>query len=171
MNNYDFYVTPEEYKTAEKNGITHQRVDVRIRAQGWEKLKAITTPPRHKNERDKWLKVALTNGICETTFYGRVNKSKWTMEKAATTPLQKPSGRELKYNEEIQNKLKENNITRQTFYMRIKRGWSIERACTEKTLTPKEILDNLTKINKTNGNYFNQLQAYRYKRYERREMV
>jgi hypothetical protein len=41
---YDYYITPEEYEEAERNGISRKHVNYRIRQFGWGKQKAITTP-------------------------------------------------------------------------------------------------------------------------------
>ncbi len=46
MNYYDFYITPEEYEVAEKNGIDKRTLEQRIREYGWDKERAITIPKK-----------------------------------------------------------------------------------------------------------------------------
>ena len=42
-NPYDYYITPEEYEIAERNGVCASTLNRRIRDLGWEKDIAITT--------------------------------------------------------------------------------------------------------------------------------
>lgn len=79
----------------------------------------------------------------------------WSLKRAATTKVIKPHGRKFKYGKEVHKKLMENNIDIHTFYARVNRnGWSIEEACTKKTMTSKEVTDNLKYNNKTKPNWF-----------------
>lgn len=74
-----FYITPEEYAKAEEIGIKPAMLDRRIRAQGWTKQKALTTPPRKITNRAAWWAVAKQNGLKYDTFMNRV-KSGWSEE-------------------------------------------------------------------------------------------
>ncbi|MHA7582817.1 hypothetical protein ACX12E_20870 [Paenibacillus vandeheii] len=80
-------LSPEEYAEAEENGIKPAMLDRRIRAQGWTKECAMTTPPRGATDRRKWLQMALENGINKNKFYNRIRLG-CEMEQAATKPLQ-----------------------------------------------------------------------------------
>ena len=42
---YDYYITPEEYETAERNGISRVLLDKRVRDLLWDKETAINKPP------------------------------------------------------------------------------------------------------------------------------
>lgn len=64
-------------------------LDRRVRQQGWNKQRAMTTPPRKLTNRLYWKAEAEKNGINYDTFMSRVNRG-WTMERAATQPLQTP---------------------------------------------------------------------------------
>lgn len=84
---YDFYITPEEYEEAEKNGVNRKTLSHRVRNSGWDKRRAIETPPRQFIDRKYYAALAESNGIKRSTFQNRVNTFGWDMEKAATTPL------------------------------------------------------------------------------------
>ena len=94
FNPSDWYITPEEYERAAKNGISRGCLSKRIRSSGWDKERALTTPPqkrRPRSIRSKWVDVAEKNGIPKATFYWRVNTAGWDEERAATTPPTKTS--------------------------------------------------------------------------------
>lgn len=40
------YITPEEYKIAERNGISNKTLEDRIRRQNWDRERALTKPTR-----------------------------------------------------------------------------------------------------------------------------
>ncbi|MBB6021419.1 hypothetical protein HNR77_002514 [Paenibacillus sp. JGP012] len=139
--NHWFYITPEEYVEAEKIGIKPAMLDRRIRAQGWTKERAMTTPPRGVTDRRKWLQIALENGINKNTFYNRIRLG-WKMEQAAMKPLQTSEEireQALRATECIRVLPKEyiqladqNGIPYSTFHNRVKNcGWDMERAATE----------------------------------------
>lgn len=83
----DYYITPEEYEVAEKNGISRQTLEHRVRGALWEKDVAITKKPKYNN-RKKWAVIAVENGISYQTFLSRVNDYGMSEEEAATRPLQ-----------------------------------------------------------------------------------
>ena len=87
MNNpYDFYITPEEYAIAEKNGISKDTLNFRIRRMGWDKEKALTTKTRKYTDRTKQIEIAKANGIGRSTFYDRLADG-WKVEDAYTIPV------------------------------------------------------------------------------------
>ena len=86
INPYDFYITDEEYAIAEKNGISKHTLNYRIRMMGWDKEKALTTPPRKYTNRSKQIKIAESNGIRRRTFYDRLADG-WKVEDAYTIPV------------------------------------------------------------------------------------
>ncbi|GIM47011.1 hypothetical protein DNHGIG_25600 [Collibacillus ludicampi] len=146
MNLYDFYITPDEYEQAAKNGIRPALLEVRIRSLGWPKSKAINTPP-HKKKRlsSNWIKLAEQNGICYSTFKHRVNQLGWDPERAATQPLQDRRAqakyayeRSRKYPAQYLELARQNGINERTFHRRIKSGWDIEKAATRPPMTGRE---------------------------------
>src|SRR5699024_12075072 len=79
---YDYYITPEEYETAERNGISRVLLDKRVRDLLWDKETAINKPPRKQDySLSKYADVAEQNGIHRNTFFTRV-KSGMPPEKA-----------------------------------------------------------------------------------------
>lgn len=144
----DFYITPEEYEQAAKNGISAQRLEVRIRSFAWSKEKAVHTPPQKKKPRipKEFMDLAEKNGIPYNTLRDRVHNRGWSYEKAATTPREDKKkkadfAREhcRKYPPEILELIKRNNINYNTFRQRLRSGWSMEEAATKPTMTSREI--------------------------------
>lgn len=138
MDYYDFYITPEEYELAEKNGISRHMLENRIRYAGWSKEKAINTPLRKEKykELNIWKQKAIENGISVGRFFNRIEQLNWSYEKAAITKEDKRQ----KYPLWIKEELKKNGIKYYTFLRRIEKGWDLKRAYTEKTMTNKEAL-------------------------------
>lgn len=86
------HLSPDDYKTAENNGISNRLAYQRFYTLGWTAEQTITEPPRVKEDRKKWLEIAEKKGIPSTTFYHRVSKRmNWSNEKAATTPVRRYS--------------------------------------------------------------------------------
>ncbi|MGM1047623.1 MAG: hypothetical protein ACQEXX_15935 [Bacillota bacterium] len=136
-----FYITPEEYQEAAKNGIRPAMLDRRVREQGWSKERAMSTPPRKLTDRSRWRKVAEVNGINYDTFMTRVRRG-WTEEKAANHPLQTldevreqalQATEHMRIYPEVYLRLAEQNgIPYHTFHHRVKYcRWDIDRAATE----------------------------------------
>ena len=73
--------------------------------------------------------IAKENGISKTLLYQRVKSNGWTVEKARTEPVRIV---EIKNSDWIRLAI-ENGINRNTFYSRLKLGWSAERAATTPT--------------------------------------
>ena len=133
----NYYITPEEYEEAKKNGIQPYNLELRIRLYGWDKERAITTPVQSYNIRKKWVQIAEENGIGYATFMTRVNTYKWDEERAATQPLQDRKT-QMMHIKEKQRKIpdsilymaKENGINYITLYQRIRKGWDPAEAAT-----------------------------------------
>ena len=158
MNIYDFYITPEEYEIACKVGISKGALERRIRLYGWSKEKALTQEPQVRTDKDYWIKIAESNGISIKTFLSRVNRSKWDCEKAATFPIKYTAERNRKYSDELYKTLEKNGISKTLFYDRIRKGWTKDRASTEKKFTQEDKTKLLVESNKNNPNYFKQMQ-------------
>ena len=136
MKVYDWYITPEEYRIAEKNGIKRDTLEKRIRYHGWDKERAITEPIKGSKYK-KWVQLAKKNGISSSVFYQRVNRLNWSIKKAATTPI---NSTKHKYPKWIKEELKKNGIKYYTFLKRIENGWDLERAYTERTWSKYDAL-------------------------------
>lgn len=57
---YKWYITPEEYKIAESNGISRETLNGRVRKCGWS-IERACTEPLH----GQFLKSILTNKVCK----------------------------------------------------------------------------------------------------------
>ncbi|MED1835390.1 hypothetical protein [Bacillus cereus] len=146
---YDFYISPEEYKIAESNGICKKTLEYRIRSSGWDKQRAITDPIQYKGE--EWISVkeiALKNGISRATFTQR-RKRGWELVESYTIPpltreeaLRRATNsskrRRVFTDEEL--KLADNiGIKRSTLYHRYNAlKWTKSRSLTRGTLTRSE---------------------------------
>lgn len=82
----NYYVTPEEYKIAESNGISRDLVNKRIRNYAWDKKKAITLPPSPTSKYGSIKDRLKENGIAESTFYKRIAYG-WSIERACTEAI------------------------------------------------------------------------------------
>ena len=144
-NVYDFYITPDDYEEAEKNGICRKLLDTRIRELGWDKDTAITKRPKYNKELKKYIEIAKSNGIKEATFLTRIRKLKWELDRASTEPVKSRkecttsiAGHNRKYPREVYETLKKNEIDTETFRRRMLKGWTLEEATTRKPMSKKE---------------------------------
>ena len=142
---YEFYITPEEYAAAEKNGISRRNLERRIRVNGWTKQKAINTPLQKMNNRKKWAEIAKANGIGYSTFASRINYYNWSPERAATEPLL--DKRELakqgaeasrKFPKEMVELAEKNRISYHVFRSRVIKGWDLTEAATTPMMSLSE---------------------------------
>lgn len=150
MNQYDYYITPQDYETAAQNGISKEALEQRIRSLAWPKDRALTQPLEQKQKLPKGLiEIAGQNGISYNTFRSRIRKLGWTPERAATEPLltkeqrksQAKVARESrrKYPVEMIELARRNGIKYDAFRVRIwKYGWTPEEAATRPVMTPRE---------------------------------
>lgn len=144
MIKHDFYITPEEYEIAEANGIDKRTLENRVRKYCWSKKRAMSEPIRRRGRYTKWYKIAESNGISRGTFIARVNICGWDYERAATESIKTIEEKAIimmnsrkVYSDQVYETLKLNGINRNTFAGRIHRGWTVERAMTEKIDTKK----------------------------------
>lgn len=87
MSAYRYYITPEQYEEARKNGITKKLLDIRVRSLGWDMERATTEPVQGYGHLKKWATVAEQNGICYSTFCSRIHKQRLSLKEAATRPV------------------------------------------------------------------------------------
>lgn len=146
MSHY-FYITPEEYEEADRNGVSARLLERRVRYEGWSKDRAIHTPPRKFKDRSKWVEIAKKNGISRHVFDNRIRYG-WSEEQAATEPVltleqrkrkmrvQNPGRR--KYPRELIKQAEQNGINYKLFLKRVSDGWSWERASLEPPISNAE---------------------------------
>ena len=134
-----FYITPEDFKIAEENGIPEYVVTTRVRKLGWDVDKAITKPVRAKRKfTEEQIKTMEENGVDRNTVSCRL-KWGWTLEEALTKP--KKRGRQYVYPEWVYKEANKNGISYSALGNRIRSGMSLEEACTKKTITKLEALE------------------------------
>lgn len=134
-----FYITPEDFKIAEENGISKDTLLSRVRKLGWDVDKAITTPVRVKRKFTKEeIKTMEENGVDRNTASCRL-KWGWALEEALTKP--KKRGRQYVYPEWVYKEADKNNISYSALGNRIRSGMSLEEACTRKVITKLEALE------------------------------
>ncbi len=86
----------------------------------------------------KDLEIAEENGISESNVKNRVYTLGWDVDKAITTPVYRKGTLKEIYGEEVCDNLKKNCILKETFYSRLRIGWSVKDASTIPPLTPKQ---------------------------------
>ena len=149
-----FYITPEDFKIAEENGIPEYVVTTRVRKLGWDVDKAITKPVRAKRKFTKEeIKTMEENGVNQNIAANRMYWG-WNLEEAITKP--KKRGRQYVYPEWVYKEADKNGISYSALGNRIRRGMSLEEACTKKMITRLEALEiarkKLKESKKTNNN-------------------
>ena len=133
-----FYITPEDYKIAEENGISKDTLLSRVRKLGWDVDKAITKPVRVKRKfTEEEFKAMEEYGIDRNVAAGRRYWG-WTLEEAITKSKKK--GRQYVYPEWVYKEADKNGISYSALGNRIRRGMSLEEACTRKIITKEEAL-------------------------------
>ena len=134
-----FYITPEDFKIAEENGISKGTLIMRVRRQGWDVDKAITKPVRVKRKfTEEEIKTMEENGIDRDVAAGRRYWG-WNLEEAITKPKKK--GRQYVYPKWVYKEADKNGISYSALGNRIRRGMSLEEACTKKMITRLEALE------------------------------
>lgn len=144
---YDYYITDEEYAEAEKNGIYYQLLNTRIRDLGWDKQRAINTSVKRKRGHEShghYPQQAIDNNISLSTYYSRVERG-MSKEKASTKPVLRGKdklklfngniGKPRKYPDWVYDNLEKHGIAQPTFWHRVNRGWTLEKASTKKVMT------------------------------------
>ena len=133
-----FYITPEDFKIAEENGISKDTLLSRVRKLGWDVDKAITKPVRAKRKfTEEEIKTMEENGVNRNIAAGRRYWG-WTLEEAITKSKKK--GRQYVYPEWVYKEADKNGISYSALGNRIRRGMSLEEACTRKVITKEEAL-------------------------------
>lgn len=143
-----FYITPEDYATAEKNGIHRHLVYQRVN-NGWDIERAITEPVSKRCLKnglwDRWKHKAV---VCRRTFSSRIHRG-MTPEQAALTPKitrEDVGKRQRTYTDEQLAIAKSNGISKAVLSQRINSyKWTIEKAITTPVMSRKEVAILATK--------------------------
>lgn len=125
------YLTPEDLKIAEKNGISKNRAMARFYNDGWSKRRAITQPIQKKKHLKEHRIIAQSNGIASDTFYSRVHDG-WSIEDACSKPIGYKRPCKKKITDEQLAIAAANGIKPATVWNRVKNlFWPIDKAITK----------------------------------------
>jgi len=129
-----YYLTPEDFEIAEKNGISYQTAHRRVYMYNWSIERAITQPVQKINRRyDGWKDWKHKALVSKSTFVKRVNMG-WGERKAAMTPpmsFSDAAKMKSKYTERQKRIAKENGVSMTLVSHRVTRmGWSVHKAIT-----------------------------------------
>jgi Zn-dependent peptidase ImmA (M78 family) len=129
------YLTDEDIKIAEANGIPERNLKYRVYWLGWPKKRAMTQPCiTPKKLWPQWKEECEKIGISYSTFYRRMKEMGMTPEQAATTPhMDSHTLRRSKYivTKEAIERAAQYGVSLQTLRYRVYRyHWELERAIT-----------------------------------------
>ena len=150
-----YFISEEDYKIAESNGISRNVVYQRVNSYCWSIKRAITEPIKKlKKHYPDILDKALSIGVSREAYYNRL-KIGWSIEKASSTPImskeeiyENNSKKNTKY-PEYKDLAEKNGVPYSTFKRRVRTGWDIKDAYTIKPMSKSEA----GKINKSNNKY------------------
>jgi hypothetical protein len=144
---HSFYIAPQEYERAANYGVSTATLNYRVQYAGWDKERAITTPPKRFTDRSKWIALAAKNNIPDKVFRNRLCLG-WSPFQAATTPLLTPDNKrsrlksnnpaKRKYDQKLIALAESNGVSYNTFLKRVSKGWSPELAASEPIVSTKE---------------------------------
>jgi hypothetical protein len=123
------YLTDEDYKIAESNGISKKLAYIRF-YRGWSKQKAITKKVNEK--QDLWLKYRDVCVVSYATFYLRIQNG-MSPELAAKTPaMRRVVSESTKLTPEVIKTAEQNGISYNALAARVYQyKWSVLKAMTE----------------------------------------
>lgn len=145
----DYYITPEDFKRAEGNGISNDTLRQRVYSYGWPKEKAITKPASNGTGWKDYKDIAEEYGICYRTFVDRRKRgldpyeaaTKPVMKKSDSISLARASKTDTVFIDEQVRRAKQNGVSREILWDRVKRRrqkWDIEVAINTPVLTPAQ---------------------------------
>lgn len=129
------YLTDEDYKIAESNGISYKNAYNRFYNCHWSKEDTITKPIK-TSLWDEYKDLCAANGVSQMTFYSRV-KRKMEPEKAATKPITpKTEHVHIRPNAKITKEVRAEAEKRGIKYTTLRKRvyglhWSVEKALNE----------------------------------------
>ena len=135
---HSYYITPEQYDTAERNGIKKATLENRVFSLCWPAEKACTKPTKKQTAtlEPMWKEKAEELGISVQCLRLRIRQG-WTEERALSTPKVVGSIRKKHMLEDVE-RAKANGISYEMYVRRRNSGWSIEDACTVPIMTKSE---------------------------------
>ncbi|MFD6509368.1 hypothetical protein [Bacillus sp. NPDC060175] len=143
----DYYITPEDFKRAEENGISNERLRQRVYRAGWPKEEAITKKISKGTGWKEYKDIAQEHGICYRTFADR-RKRGWDPYEAATKPvmdnkesvkLARSNKTDTVFTDDEVQRAKRNGISRDLLWCRVRRWkWDVEVAINTPVLTPSQ---------------------------------
>ncbi len=142
-----WYITPEDYEIAKKNGIKRGTVNDRVRKWGWDVDRAITEVPKRHHIPAELLEEAEKIGLEYNTIACRLYQG-WDMKEACTKP--KKQGRQRVHPDWVYELAKKNGISYPTVYCRVRTGWDLLRACTEEVWDKKKVTNKMKESKKSN---------------------
>lgn len=126
------YLTPEDIKTAEANGINYNNVYSRFYSYGWSKEDAITKPVKKRNECPwyQYKELAEQHSVSYFRWYDRVYKYGMDPKEAATKKVVRGGlRRKVRFTPEILARAAANGVSKETLKHRIYvYKWDFERA-------------------------------------------
>ena len=132
---HEYYVTPEDYETGKRNGISYNNVYQRVYRYNWSIKDAITVPVQKRRKYTiEEKQIIKTSGIPLQTVQARVRRG-WSFEKAVSCKMVEvkyfPKRSRTKYTDEMIERARANGICYNTFINRVVvAGWDIEKAIT-----------------------------------------
>jgi hypothetical protein len=150
VNQVQYYVTPQDYESAEKLGISKENVYQRVHVYNWPVKRAISQPLCKVNAYG-WKEnkhIAKQNGVPYRTYIGRVT-SGWSQEDAASTPplsyperlaiMAKAKEPKRTFTDEQITRAKGNGVSHRMLWNRVKKlKWDMEVAITTPKLSLEE---------------------------------
>ena len=140
----DYYITPEEYETAEKNGVSKDLLEQRLRRLNWSRRRAVNETPKKHGDHKYWYGIAKGNGINYNTFTSRISRG-WEPERAATEAAcsRKESGTRSgrvrkRFSKEALDMLEKSGIAYATFRARVETGWDEMEAASHPVISKSE---------------------------------
>lgn len=143
---YVWYITPEQYDKAAKNGIDRNNLNKRVRDYGWDIERATTEPIKKRFFRldEGMVKQARENGINRKALYSRLRIG-MDPEKAVTMPImtmaevtRKSIEDRRKYKPELMALALKNGMTSETYRNRVRNGMDEVEAATRPPMTKAE---------------------------------
>ncbi len=139
---YVWYITPEQYEAAAKNGIDKGTLDNRVRQQGWDIDRAMTQPKQKRTFKmtKELVEKAAKNGIKRRTLYTRIWRG-MDPEEAATKPLktQEEMIDHIRvYDPNLVKLALKTGMSYDTYRKRIKKGMDPIEAATTRPMTRAE---------------------------------
>lgn len=127
------YLSPDDYRIAEENGISYQRAYERFYKSGWSREETISRPIGKQSLWREYQVICEENGITYQCFHNRVKRG-IDPEEASRLPKCKTQFlfKEIKVTPEVVRIAEENGISEKTLKMRVYRyRWDVERAMSE----------------------------------------